>query len=48
MMKIFDGNLLSKQLMEKMKVAGRPSLSIIMVGDSVASKSYINRKLKAC
>ena len=31
-----------------MKVKGRPSLSIIMVGDSVASKSFINRKLKAC
>lgn len=31
-----------------MKVKGRPSLSIIMVGDSAASKSFINRKLKAC
>ncbi|KAM3134071.1 hypothetical protein pb186bvf_013797 [Paramecium bursaria] len=48
MLKIFNGNLLAKQLMEQMKVKGRPSLSIIMVGDSVASKSFINRKLKAC
>ncbi|CAD8079699.1 unnamed protein product [Paramecium primaurelia] len=47
---IFNGNQLANSILQTLRVTSKikPKLGICLVGDSPASKSYVNRKLKAC
>ena len=59
-MKILDGKLVSKSILEKIKskitfhisnssrTLSKPSMCIVLVGDNPASQSYVKSKKKAC